>query len=630
MAFTVTTLDSSQLVTFHNSPNSRARETIDARLLNSNFASYLTTLNTLITETITEDSNNMKLTGNQTASGIKTFSDGISAGIVDEFLVINSDLTTAEVDSGIRVNRGSTSVTDAEIRWVVADDLFKFTIDSGTTLSKIQHLAGVSGNDGAVWSQVVKNTGNETVAGIKTFSSFPLLTGGTPSTDTMAAHKKYVDDTTAAIVAGAIFQQAFAPAQANNRLWIDTTTAASPIFYRSDGITFYEITPRTWQSGLILNFGTNRLRNIGTPVLGTDAATKDYADAASVFVDYGDGSDGDVDITSGAFTSGPITSNALTRDAFFDDLTLSGGNLNPAGFRLFIKGICTINPTFKIFSNGANGTNGGNGGNGAAGVGGAAGTAGTAGAAVAAGYFPASTAGQNGGTGGLGVVNAVGNTGGNGVAGTNVSNALGTNGSAGGAGGDGGDSTVNAGGSAGTLGAGGTATALAAAAGGVRNSTNAILWRVFNSTTTIVPNIAAGAGSGGGGGSGGSTDTGNGSGGGGGGGGSGSTGGFILVTAKTLINNGTIEAIGGNGGNGGNGGDDLVGAATAGGGGAGGGAGADGGAVITIANSRSGSGTISVTGGTGGTKGIGNNGEGTGAGDGTDGAAGTSGITIII
>jgi len=40
----------------------------------------------------------------------------------------------------------------------------------------------------------VSTTGNETVAGIKTFSSFPVTPSSAPSTDYEVANKKYVDD----------------------------------------------------------------------------------------------------------------------------------------------------------------------------------------------------------------------------------------------------------------------------------------------------------------------------------------------------------------------------------------------------------------------------------------------------
>lgn len=48
----------------------------------------------------------------------------------------------------------------------------------------------------------VKLTGNQTVAGIKTFSSFPVTPSSAPTTDYQISNKKYVDDTTAAAAAG--------------------------------------------------------------------------------------------------------------------------------------------------------------------------------------------------------------------------------------------------------------------------------------------------------------------------------------------------------------------------------------------------------------------------------------------
>lgn len=46
--------------------------------------------------------------------------------------------------------------------------------------------------DIAVFNDKVDNTGNETVAGVKTFSSSPIVP--TPTTDFQASTKKYVDD----------------------------------------------------------------------------------------------------------------------------------------------------------------------------------------------------------------------------------------------------------------------------------------------------------------------------------------------------------------------------------------------------------------------------------------------------
>jgi len=285
MSFTVTTLSSSQLVTFHNSPNSRARETIDARLINSNFASYLTTLNTLITETIAEDASNVKLTGNQTVAGVKTFTDGISTGITDEFLIINSDLTTAEVDAGIRINRGSTSGTDAELRWVAADDVFKFTIDSGTTPVRVQIAAGTTATDAVRFDQTLLTTGNQTKAsGILTFNVLPQSTV-VPGSGPDFTNKTYVDLQVFGNMG--IVQSAGAPAATAGQLWADISTSTAPLLKRGNGATFDTFTTNTLPLNTtltadftvtgtrLLDFGTNRLRNIGTSVLASDTVRQD-------------------------------------------------------------------------------------------------------------------------------------------------------------------------------------------------------------------------------------------------------------------------------------------------------------------------------------------------------------------
>lgn len=47
-------------------------------------------------------------------------------------------------------------------------------------------------------NDTVKLTGNQTIAGIKTFSSFPITPSLAPTTDYQVANKKYVDDKTVA------------------------------------------------------------------------------------------------------------------------------------------------------------------------------------------------------------------------------------------------------------------------------------------------------------------------------------------------------------------------------------------------------------------------------------------------
>lgn len=52
-------------------------------------------------------------------------------------------------------------------------------------------------------SYVVRLTGNQTVAGVKTFSSFPVTPSSAPTTDYQAANKKYVDDSTRELLTAA-------------------------------------------------------------------------------------------------------------------------------------------------------------------------------------------------------------------------------------------------------------------------------------------------------------------------------------------------------------------------------------------------------------------------------------------
>ena len=70
------------------------------------------------------------------------------------------------------------SVTSTELGYV-----------SGVT-SAIQTQITAKADD----SVVVKLTGDQTVAGTKTFSSFPVTPSSAPTTDYEIANKKYVDD----------------------------------------------------------------------------------------------------------------------------------------------------------------------------------------------------------------------------------------------------------------------------------------------------------------------------------------------------------------------------------------------------------------------------------------------------
>lgn len=300
---------------------------------------------------------------------------------------------------------------------------------------------------------------------------------------------------------------------------------------------------------------------------------------------FGDGSDGDVEITS---------NTTLTADKYYNTLQVKTGVvLSPDGFRIFVKDTCIIDGTIR--RNGNNGNVGGDASNGTGGTGG------TGGSAIAAGYFSATVAGVAGGDGGTNA--ASGSTG---TTGTNVSNSIGSNGVTGGAGGR---SILHAN-SGGGGGAAGTATA----------SNIKLIANVHLATLVDVGSTGSGvkltpsAGSGGGGG--GEGDSGSG---GGGGGGSASGGGIIGIYARILriTSNGVVECNGGTGGTGGKGAGGVNG-----GGGGGGGGGGNGGEMILVYNNFINDGSATVNGGSGGTGGL----SGGGASEvGATGTAGTKG-----
>lgn len=337
---------------------------------------------------------------------------------------------------------------------------------------------------------------------------------------------------------------------------------------------------------------------------------------------FGDASDGNTTISS---------NTTLTRDMFYNNLTISSNAiLNCASFRVFVSGTLTVNSGCTIQNTPNNGNNGGNGGTGVGG----AGTSGSGGATIASGSLPAGTIGTNG-TSGADGQSTVGNGSGagTGTGGTSVAKSLGVvgpNGVSGGAGGN--ASGGKTGGTSGAGGAGGTQTGTVFNT--IRNTMAAyfMMDTIAGSVTIFKSSSGSGGGVGGGGGAVGATTAS--SGGGGGAGGSGSTGGFVAIFARTIVNNGTIKAPGGNGGNGGTGGNATNSGGNAGGGGGGaGGAGGAGGVLVCVYQNYSGSGTKTAPGGTGGTKGTGGSGSGTGGlngNDGTDGNAGGAGTVINL
>ena len=264
---------------------------------------------------------------------------------------------------------------------------------------------------------------------------------------------------------------------------------------------------------------------------------------------FGDGVDGDVDITSGI---------NLAQTMFYNNLSLSSsGALNPSGFKIFVKNRCYINGS--ISSNGANGSTSVN----------------NIGAAGGVAMSPALYTDH--------LLNSGGGKGGNGGAATR-NGAAGSNGGA----------IVN---SCCAIGAIGGTGGNGAAVGGSGGAGGTITY--YNPHSLSIPYMlaygeflfSAGTGGGGGGGGGGGAAS---SGGGGGGGGAG--GGIVWICAREIvIGTDAAALISANGGNGGTGGPSSAGSGVGGNGGGGGGGG-----IFLMFNRLLGdTGLITANGGTG-------------------------------
>jgi hypothetical protein len=106
----------------------------------------------------------------------------------DNFTELYSDKGTQ--DAAIALNTAKVGITTAQANAIIANTA-KVSFDS-TSSARLANTSGTNTGDQSL-SGLVATTGNETIAGIKTFSSSPIVP--TPTTDMQASTKKYVDDT---------------------------------------------------------------------------------------------------------------------------------------------------------------------------------------------------------------------------------------------------------------------------------------------------------------------------------------------------------------------------------------------------------------------------------------------------
>lgn len=162
------------------------------------------------------DAANVKLTGAQSVAGVKTFSS-IPVGPASDPTTDNQLARKFYVDAGDSANASDIATLDGEVVKITGDQSVagiktfssipvgpasdpttdnqltrKLYVDSGIAVVQ-GNVDDVVADLASLDAAVVKLTGDQSVAGIKTFSSIPVLPASNPTTDNQATRKLYVD-----------------------------------------------------------------------------------------------------------------------------------------------------------------------------------------------------------------------------------------------------------------------------------------------------------------------------------------------------------------------------------------------------------------------------------------------------
>lgn len=104
---------------------------------------------------------------------------------------LNFGTTTGNLGYGIRDNGGAMEVKDSGGTWRPIDTSAS-SVDLTSDVTNILPIA--NGGTGSATQNFVDLTTPQSVAGIKTFSSFPVTPSTDPTSDYQVANKKYVDE----------------------------------------------------------------------------------------------------------------------------------------------------------------------------------------------------------------------------------------------------------------------------------------------------------------------------------------------------------------------------------------------------------------------------------------------------
>lgn len=181
-------------------------------------ASDPTTGNQLTRKTYVDtlDGANVKLTGAQSVAGVKTFSsipvgpasdpttanqltrkqyvDDADSGLATDIATLDGEVVKVTGDQSVAGIKTFSSIPVGPASDPTTDNQLtrKLYVDSGIAVVQ-GNVDDVVADLATLDGAVVKLTGDQSVAGIKTFSSIPLLPASNPTTDNQATRKLYVD-----------------------------------------------------------------------------------------------------------------------------------------------------------------------------------------------------------------------------------------------------------------------------------------------------------------------------------------------------------------------------------------------------------------------------------------------------
>jgi len=153
----------------------------------------------------------------------------------------------------------------------VATDVFQPMIGADELETYLSNNFYTETEADALLDDKVSNTGNETISGIKTFSSFPITPSSAPTTDYQVANKKYVDGNSGISLATANgFDLGV------GQTWQDVTAS------RSNNVTYTNTTGRPILVSIIVTGSPSTDIRVVLEVDGSEVSSSTGGDAGSL------------------------------------------------------------------------------------------------------------------------------------------------------------------------------------------------------------------------------------------------------------------------------------------------------------------------------------------------------------